>query len=433
MRFSFTIISILFVAPLSFSQHWQNFNSDNIPLSSNQVRSICIDKYGVKWFGTDSGLTRFGDNHWQNYSCDEKLLGNPINEIVFEESEFGDELWLATEHGAFEIGIMDDSISCAEPFRTNNSGLVSNSVFSVAIDTGHIKWFGTNSGVSIFDREKWRSFTTNDYLLNNFILCIAAANDGWNYLGTRGRGVNRLRLDGFDVVTSASPYDTQWSGLASDSVYSAFIDSDGIKWFGTNAGLSRHEGDETKENWIRYTIDDGLAHNLVQTIARDSAGNMWIGTLDGASRFDGAEWESFDTSNGLGGNIVYDIAVDTDGSIWLATNAGVSHFIENTSPVELKQQAESIPNHNLKIYPNPFNIHTTILFSIPEDKFITLTIYNLLGQSIRKLLHENLRRGTHSISWNGTDNQGWDVSSGVYLVKIQGEDFFLHHKIVVVK
>jgi ligand-binding sensor domain-containing protein len=433
MRYLFIIISILFFAPVSFSQDWENFTRQNSPLVSDQVRSICIDKYGVKWFGTDSGLTRYDGNHWQNYSCDDKLLGNPINEMVFEESEFGDELWLATENGAFVIRIMVDSISIAESFTTDNSGLVSNTVFSTAIDTGHINWFGTDSGVSIFNRERWRSFTTNDYLLNNFILCIASANDGWNYLGTKGKGVNRLRRDDFDVVTSASPYDTQWSGLASDSVYSAFIDSDGTKWFGTNAGLSRHEGEETKENWIRYTTNDGLAHNFVQTIARDSAGNMWIGTLDGVSRFDGTEWESFDTSNGLGSNVVFDIAVDTDGSIWFGTDAGVSNFIDNTLPVETTEQAEAIPNCNLKIYPNPFNIHTTILLSIQKDDYISVTIYNLLGQPIRQLLHKNLRMGSHSITWNGKDEKGWDVSNGVYFLRIEGEDFSINQKVVVVK
>jgi hypothetical protein len=166
---------------------------------------------------------------------------------------------------------------------------------------------------------------------------------------------------------------------------------------------------------------------------QDSAGNMWIGTPQGASRFEGIGWESFDTSNGLGGNIVYDIAVDTDGSIWFGTNAGVSHFIENTSPVELKQQAETIPNYNLKIYPNPFDIQTTILFSTPEDNFITLTIYNLLGQPIRKLLHENLKMGSHAIVWNGKNEQGSDVSTGIYLVRITGENLLLFQKIVVVK
>jgi len=433
MRFSFTIISILLFAQTSFSQYWENFTSENSPLISNQVRSICIDKFGVKWFGTDSGLTSFNGNDWHSYTGNGNLVSNPINQIVFEEFESGDELWLATDNGVLVIGIMVDSLSGVEPFTTDNSGLVANTVFSAAIDTGHIKWFGTDRGVSIFNREKWRSVTTNDYLLNNFILCIASANDGWNYLGTKGRGVNRLRLDGFDVVTSASPYDTQWSGLASDSVYSAFIDSDGIKWFGTDAGLSRHEGEETKENWITFTTDSGLVHNFVQTIARDSAGNIWVGTLDGVSCFDGTVWQSFDSTNGLAGNTVYDIAIDKDGSTWFGTNQGVSHYTGNISSVERAEQAGSIPNCNLKIYPNPFNIHTTILFSINKDDFIQLTIYNLLGQPIRNLLHRYLKMGSHSITWDGKDEKGLDVSNGIYFVRLVGEDFFISQKLIVVK
>lgn len=433
MRFSFIISSILFVTSLSFCQDWEIFTRHNSPLVSNQVRSICIDKSGVKWFGTDSGLTSFNGNEWHSYFCNGDLVANPINVIVFEKSARGDELWLATENGLLVVGIMVDSIVGAVRFRSDNSGLVSNTVFSATIDTGHVKWFGTDSGVSIFNQEKWRSFTASDYLLNNYILCIASANDGWSYLGTKGRGVNRLRLDGFDVVTSASPYDSWWSGLASDSVYSGFIDSDGIKWFGTNAGLSRHQGDETKKNWITYTTEDGLAHNFVQTIAQDSAGNMWIGTPQGASRFDGTAWQAFDSSNGLGSNVVFDIAIDIDGSIWFGTNAGVTHFVDNSSAIKIAEQAETIPNYNLKIYPNPFNSHATIAFSINNDAFIMVAIYNYLGQPVRMLLHKNLRMGTHSINWNGKNEQGFDVANGIYLVRFASEDFAITQKLVVVK
>jgi ligand-binding sensor domain-containing protein len=326
MRYLFIIIPIVFFTLVSFSQDWENFTRENSPLVSDQVRSICIDKYGVKWFGTDSGLTSIDCSEWHIYTCEDNLADNTINEIVFEESHYGPEIWLATNNGVSVMGVILDAITCATPYRTDNTGLVSNTVFSAAIDTGHVKWFGTDSGVSTFNGQDWRSYTINDYLLNNIILCIASANDGWNYLGTKGKGVNRLRRDGFDVVTSASPYDTQWSGLAADSVYSAFIDSDGTTWFGTNAGLSRHEGEETKENWIRYTTDDGLAHNFVQTIARDSAGNMWFGTLDGVSRFDGTEWESFDTSNGLGSNVVFE---NYRGRFFYQSKSSSSQICEN--------------------------------------------------------------------------------------------------------
>ena len=125
MRYLFIVISILFFAPLSFSQDWENFTRENSPLVSDQVRSVCIDKYGVKWFGTDSGLTSFNGSQWHSYTGEGNLAGNPINEIVFEESDWDDELWLATENGVFVIGIMVDSISAAESFTTDNSGLVS--------------------------------------------------------------------------------------------------------------------------------------------------------------------------------------------------------------------------------------------------------------------------------------------------------------------
>jgi len=66
-------------------------------------------------------------------------------------------------------------------------------------------------------------------------------------------------------------------------------------------------------------------------------------------------------------------------------------------------------------YPNPFNPSTTIEFTIPNESKIDLMIYNSLGQKIRTLVSDNLRPGAHSFVWDGKDDNGNAVSSGVYL------------------
>ncbi len=73
-------------------------------------------------------------------------------------------------------------------------------------------------------------------------------------------------------------------------------------------------------------------------------------------------------------------------------------------------------------YPNPFNAETQIAFSLPaesENQTVQLAIYNALGQPVRQLLHARLEAGVHRTRWNGRDNRGHAVSSGVYVLSLR--------------
>jgi len=69
-------------------------------------------------------------------------------------------------------------------------------------------------------------------------------------------------------------------------------------------------------------------------------------------------------------------------------------------------------------YPNPFNPSTTIEFSIQNDSNIELSFYNIKGQKINALAQDDFTKGSHSIIWNGDDESGQPVSSGIYLYKL---------------
>ena len=77
------------------------------------------------------------------------------------------------------------------------------------------------------------------------------------------------------------------------------------------------------------------------------------------------------------------------------------------------------PKFTLSNYPNPFNPETNIVFNILEESKVELVIYNIKGQKIRSLLNDQITSGEHSIIWNGEDDSGKKVSSGVYLYKLQ--------------
>jgi len=404
----------------TFAQEWQTYQTSNTPLPSNQVRTICIDSAGVKWFGTTAGLAGFDNTHWVTLTTQDNLADNSINKIVFESSTYGPAIWLATDNGVSVLAIENpDAITCATPYRSDNTGLVSNKVLSVAVDTGHVKWFGTNQGLSIFTGSQWETYTVQDLLPNNVILSISTKFNGWNYLATRGGGVARLRYDGIDGITGASAIDTEWSSIASDTVNDVLIGSDEVEWFGTPRGTSRHKGSDTKTNWTTYRIHDGLIHDHVLAIAEDLEGGKWFGTAGGLSRLFNDQWQSWTTATGLAGDSVNDITVDLDGSLWLATNNGISHMIWPDAIIPEIEKGHSISALNMRIYPNPFNNSTCITFTLSQKENVSLYIYNIIGQKISTLYHSSLQAGIHEIFWDGTGSNGSSVISGIYFVQMQ--------------
>jgi hypothetical protein len=70
-------------------------------------------------------------------------------------------------------------------------------------------------------------------------------------------------------------------------------------------------------------------------------------------------------------------------------------------------------------YPNPFNPETTIPFSLSKPQHVSIAIYNIRGQKVRELVDTEYEAGYHQIVWNGRDERGRQVSSGVYLYRFQ--------------
>jgi hypothetical protein len=87
-------------------------------------------------------------------------------------------------------------------------------------------------------------------------------------------------------------------------------------------------------------------------------------------------------------------------------------------------------------YPNPFNPSTTISYAIPEDNgqtVVRLSIFSLRGQLVRTLVDKNQGPGTYNVNWDGRDDRGRQISSGVYFYRLVANDFVSTRKMVVLK
>ncbi|NQV19603.1 MAG: T9SS type A sorting domain-containing protein [Armatimonadetes bacterium] len=96
---------------------------------------------------------------------------------------------------------------------------------------------------------------------------------------------------------------------------------------------------------------------------------------------------------------------------------------------------EEIPNTNfiLSNHPNPFNPETTISYQLTADSKVNLKVFNIKGQKVKTLLSDQLPAGLHSVVWDGRDNNGISVSSGIYFYKLEVDDFREVRKMILLK
>ena len=84
-------------------------------------------------------------------------------------------------------------------------------------------------------------------------------------------------------------------------------------------------------------------------------------------------------------------------------------------------------------YPNPFNPSITIEYQLPHSSYVEIRIYNLNGQLIQNLVHENKDAGYYAEIWDATDNAGIKVGSGIYLVRMKAGDFSKTFRLTLLK
>ena len=99
----------------------------------------------------------------------------------------------------------------------------------------------------------------------------------------------------------------------------------------------------------------------------------------------------------------------------------------------VEESADDRSGFALSNHPNPFNPSTTIIFSLSQSEHVTVDIYNIRGQKVRRLIDGPLSAGEHSIEWNSTDDGGNRVASGVYFCRLQAGEKSTSKKMVLTK
>lgn len=118
-------------------------------------------------------------------------------------------------------------------------------------------------------------------------------------------------------------------------------------------------------------------------------------------------------------------------SSWDIMGAAVKIYIGDVKPgtENANPQRFSLSQN----YPNPFNTSTSIRYHLSQPSFVTLEIYNLLGQKVRTLMAGLKSKGYYQISWDGTDNHGSPVPAGLYIYCMRTKDRTQSRKLLLLK
>jgi len=145
----------------------------------------------------------------------------------------------------------------------------------------------------------------------------------------------------------------------------------------------------------------------------EAGGGRWtkIGFVNGHGNSNSPKEYSFADDSPLPGYSSYRLKqIDFDGAYEYSDAITVS--------LSASSQPELMQNN-----PNPFNPSTAIKFYIPENNIVSIKIYDMLGREITTLINKTAEAGYHIVYWNGKDENGREVSSGVYLYKLTAGNF----------
>ena len=134
----------------------------------------------------------------------------------------------------------------------------------------------------------------------------------------------------------------------------------------------------------------------------------------------------------------YDKAIDHYKKAWKhaqkATKKAAASVTDNNESISLDNTTNMPIDFTLsQNYPNPFNPSTVIKYALPEASFVTLKIYNMLGQEIKTLVSGDKSAGVYNVQWNGKDNYGSPVASGTYIYRVIAGSNVVSKKMILLR
>ncbi len=409
----------------------------NSELPTNKVSDIEIDKDGNVWIASDSGLVMYNGTDFKRFDkIDSPLASDKIYDIAIDSTN---SVWIAGANAVYKL-------------KDNNWVVHHSSIFPKIIQDS------TTRCVSIDSRNHVWVYTSNSEFIGykNYYY-----DDIKNITVYDGIGFQTFDEEfepmGFVRSLCHDPYGNTWCALV-DSVrieqnnwqiiyykFTGFAKYDGNSWNkidqvelpDTSLAKMKFISDRTGDLWgyseDKVALYDGVSiklidsttfeHNPINNLHFDNNNQLWISSDYGLVKYvSDKEYETFNSCNtDLPSNIVTASRVDSEGNIWL-----IDHGLTVSLPDETSS-AGSIAEEQVHIYthPNPFTQSLITNYELQEPGYISLRLYDLLGNEVAELVNGFKEAGSHEARFDGSA-----LPKGMYLLKMHAGGKVITNKII---
>jgi photosystem II stability/assembly factor-like uncharacterized protein len=380
-------------------------NWEQVGLTVAGVKALAISPSNGSLFASISGMSRSTDSGLTWHSVNNGLSASDIN-IIAIKPEGTIFAGCGISNWAYPNPCIFRSTDDGNSWSVIETGLQRHDVKGIAIDDFGNIYASNYYGVykSTDNGDSW--FKIED-LSSGKLVCNSAGD-----LFLAGNGIWKLSVN-----------DTDWVQVSTASnMYSFFCGSNDYLY---TANLRSTDNGET------WTVM-GLNEWHTSSFAENSLGHLFCGTFNYGSGI----WRSTDfgdtwtqINTGLPTMDIRSVAVDADDYLYAGTN-GYSMYKTTTSTITSVEEDRNTPKtFNLaQNYPNPFNPITKISYAIPQNSFVELKVFNLLGQEITTLVNQEKPAGYYEVDFNASN-----LPTGVYIYKLQAGSFIETRKMILLK
>jgi photosystem II stability/assembly factor-like uncharacterized protein len=219
-------------------------------------------------------------------------------------------------------------------------------------------------------------------------------------------------------------------GAAGKSIGGVLKSTDGGEhWFAIDSALALMDFNLDVQDICFSPNDQNLLYASLESqgqiyTSTYSAGGLYI-TLN-----DGVSWKR--VFNGASQEIKFDL--HNSNQLYLATKAGI--FLANENEILSAKKIDCLYPNEITLYqnyPNPFNPRTTIRYAVKHSGNVMIRLFNILGKEVRQYQRGISQPGEYEIQWDGKDENGQDVSSGVYFYRLETPYLAMTKKLLLLR
>ena len=403
------------------SDNGEAWAQQNTGLAAVDVVDMTQTPGGTIFAGGDDGIFRTNDGgeNWSRNIEDTITIGQSLRVRFIASSATGR---LFAGLGG-KLAISDDN---GDSWSVADSSFTAFFPNSIAFGSGNDVYVGVSGQIfkSLDSGDTWTGLITGIPSTNVNAMGVSGA--GTVFAGTRSNGV-------FRSTDAGSTWVEVNNGIGANFDMTAFLfQSNGDVLVSSFDGVFRSS--DSGDTW---ELTGMVPTAGVKDLGRDSAGNLYIAMRGGGvavSEDDGASWSNI--NDGLFHKDATALLIDSDDNLYTGTRGG-GVFRGIRQPVSVEADEEILAGDFVlqQNYPNPFNPSTTLSFEVaaPSPQKVRLVIFDMLGRLVRVLVNEKLAPGSHSLDWNGRDQSGKSVSSGVYLYQLTAGNYEQTKKLILMR